>query len=402
MVMVSESGGSGESGAPLLRWPQPLAACEHGVPSLVQVVAALAVLDLEQARNEGRTWYLSPRRVAGWLGCTVSSLVGPPKVVSAWHRAKGPSWLLLERSCQWFVAGVRNAFPDGPGKRLEAWHALRPSLGSLGKLQDVLRRALGGELVVPMHAPTQEPRRTAKKRSSAPQAAPLLETSPELPTSPSSAAQVVPDVQPNEPIKGPVAAPKPKAKAKGRTKRKRSKKATPLPQTLPECFLALDVETTGRTEDDRVWEVAVVRFEAGKETWSNANRYNPRRELNYFASKLTGVRLSDLRGEPPIEEDLAEIHALLKGQVVVAHNLSFDRGMLRREFERVGLGWPETAGEICTVQVAKPHMKAAGKKSKLNICCEHFGIRLDNHHAAEDDARACGELLVKLLPRGLV
>lgn len=354
------------------RWLKLLARYEgnsRALPCLVQVASALVLADLERARSAGLPWYLSPRHVAALLGVTSDSLGSPSSPLSVWHRAGGPDWVALERACHQLVspAHPRRALlaPRATASRIDIWKHLVPAAHAPHRLEEVLERALAGELYVPLQRPPKKERAKAKKKDS--KAAPLL-GQPEAP------------LRPQKP-----------------QKRAKAKKAASAPLTLPKRFLALDVETTGRGKQDRVWELAVCCFEDGKLVWERVRRFDPERKLEWGAVRITGVKAEDLRGEPPFANFAHKVHALLTGEVVVAHQLHFDRRMLTQEFARVGLEWPKTAAEICTLNLARPVMKKAGKRAGLNVCCEHFGIKLDNHHAAGDDARACGELLVKLM-----
>lgn len=366
---------------PCPRWPQPVLAAEHGLPSLVMVLAALALLDLERADAAGLPWYLSPRRAAALLGATSDSFGTETQVLSAWHQAGGPPLIELERACWQVYKGERTTLPAGTGKRLAAWKALVPAAYDPGRLAETFRRVLAGELVVALKAPPKKARSSSKAKGA--EDAPLLEQTP-----PSLRVESRPGESSAD------AGARQKTQAKSRPKKKA--KGSQAISALPARFLAIDVETTGTGKEDRVWELAIAVFEGGQLTKVHVKRFDPGKKLHWSAVNVTGVTWAELKGEPRIEESIAKIHRFLEGEVVVAHNLGFDRRMLGYEFERAGLSWPDCE-EVCTVKMAKPVMKRFGKKSKLDVCCEHFGIQLDNHHQAADDARAAGELLVKLM-----
>lgn len=159
-------------------------------------------------------------------------------------------------------------------------------------------------------------------------------------------------------------------------------------------FLSLDVETTDNsTEHGRVIELGLTAFMGWREVKRWCWRFDPQgRRIGKRAFEVHGIRDAELQGQPLFAGKAQLIHQLMhRAGVVVAHNLPYDKRMLSAELERAGLGWPEGVLEICTAQASKA--AEPGRKShKLDSMCAQFQIQLTNHHAAEDDARACGLL----------
>ncbi len=88
-----------------------------------------------------------------------------------------------------------------------------------------------------------------------------------------------------------------------------------------------------------------------------------------------------------IAESLAEF---LKGSVFVAHNVNFDYGFISGEFKRHGLAF--RLPKLCTCASMRKYYPGHGSYG-LGPLSREYGIRLDNHHRALDDARAAAELL---------
>jgi DNA polymerase III epsilon subunit-like protein len=163
-------------------------------------------------------------------------------------------------------------------------------------------------------------------------------------------------------------------------------------------FLSLDVETTDNsTVHGRVIELGLTAFMGWREVKRWCWRFDPQgRRIGRKAFQVHGIGDAELRGQPLFADKAQLIHQLMhRAGVVVAHNLPYDKRMLGAELERAGLGWPEGVLEICTAQASKS--TEPGRKShKLDSMCAQFQIQLTNHHAAEDDARACGLLWRRL------
>jgi len=159
-------------------------------------------------------------------------------------------------------------------------------------------------------------------------------------------------------------------------------------------FAIVDIETTGdRPVNFKVMEIAVIIHDGINELESYSTFVDPQEKVNPFVSRLTGITDNHLVGAPKFFEIAKKIIELTKDTIFVAHNVSFDYGVLRTEYKR--LGYDFRMDHLCTVQTARilfPGYKSYGLK---NITKE-LGITLTNHHRAIDDTKATA-LLFKLL-----
>ena len=69
-------------------------------------------------------------------------------------------------------------------------------------------------------------------------------------------------------------------------------------------------------------------------------------------------------------------------------------GFLRSEFARVERLWPQTRAEIDTLFLGRLFMRL--KSYRLEKMAEELRVSLENAHRAVHDARACGEVFIKL------
>lgn len=84
----------------------------------------------------------------------------------------------------------------------------------------------------------------------------------------------------------------------------------------------------------------------------------------------------------------------LEGQTIVAHNASFDRGVLKSTMAYYGLNYEDyDLGQhwecTCKIYRAKGY-----KPAKLSACCARKGIELNHHHALSD-AEGCAQLYLQ-------
>jgi DNA polymerase III subunit epsilon len=159
-------------------------------------------------------------------------------------------------------------------------------------------------------------------------------------------------------------------------------------------YAIIDIETTGdKPINFKVIEIAIILHD-GKNEIDRFNSFvNPEQRISPFIARLTGIHDSDVENAPKFFEIAKKIVEFTKGYVFVAHNVSFDYGVLRREYKR--LGYDYRLPHLCTVQTARvllPGYKSYGLK---NIT-KSLGIELKGHHRAINDTEATAELFKML------
>ncbi len=155
----------------------------------------------------------------------------------------------------------------------------------------------------------------------------------------------------------------------------------------------IDVETTGLDHtQDRIIEIGIIRFENGEVIERYGELIDPGRDLPDEVTRITGIKPEDLEGKPKFEELADEIHERLVDVGLVAYNLSFDRGFVASELERVGLGWPDDAPTLDPLIFARQFFKNSPRKN-LSTISKLLGIPLEEAHRAVHDAEVAGKVL---------
>lgn len=156
-------------------------------------------------------------------------------------------------------------------------------------------------------------------------------------------------------------------------------------------WAVVDLETTGFDPwpEHRAVEVAVVRLTPGGSVLAELDTLiDPGRAVD--ATEIHGITDAMLHHAPPFAEIAGEVAALLESAIVVAHNVLFDVGFLRGEFQHAGCTLPPVAA-LCTAQLTR--LLYPDTECKLIECCRRFGIDHGEPHAALSDARATARLL---------
>lgn len=158
--------------------------------------------------------------------------------------------------------------------------------------------------------------------------------------------------------------------------------------TVPITFV--DVETTGLSSDDRVVSIGVVHFpdsrmlEAGEyDALSTHLIFNPGRPSHPRARKVHGYSDAELAHQDAFELHAQDLRKYFEhGGSVVAHNASFDKRFIEREFAMVGLA-SGSRQYLCTML---EHRRRYGSPSGLDAVLKQMGreARTGAHGALQD------------------
>ena len=163
-------------------------------------------------------------------------------------------------------------------------------------------------------------------------------------------------------------------------------------------FLVVDTETNGLGgEACEMTEVGAVLVGGGElhDRWSSLVRCS--RPLGRGIQRFTGITQEMLAEAPGLEEVLPPLKDLLDGRVLVAHNAPFDRRVLRRAFELIGLDWPNPP-VLCTAALAR-RLLPLQRRRGLSVLADALDIDVRTAHRALADAETCARVLCALFPR---
>ena len=158
-------------------------------------------------------------------------------------------------------------------------------------------------------------------------------------------------------------------------------------------YAVVDLETTGlEPQDEAIIEVGLVLLDPrGREQLRWGSLVNPHRHPG--PTRIHGITPDDLTDAPELGTLAPALVELLRGRVLVAHNIRFDASFLlpalRLELGAAAL--PRKIPQVCTMNWARSFIDTPSRS--LVRCCQVCGIELASHHRAIDDAAACAQLL---------
>lgn len=180
-------------------------------------------------------------------------------------------------------------------------------------------------------------------------------------------------------------------------------------------MIIFDTETTGlvnpegATEQPRIIEFGAIavdektlKVQATLGLLLNPWGFGKKGELPQAITRVTGIKSSDLWKEPDFAMALPKVAEFFLGhQTMVAHNLHFDRDLLRYELERLGMvcRFPWPVNHLCTVEMLQPIL---GKRTNLTEAYDWAtgGQQTFKAHRASDDCKACLEVIKKIKSEG--
>lgn len=147
-------------------------------------------------------------------------------------------------------------------------------------------------------------------------------------------------------------------------------------------LVALDLETTGLDiEKDSIIEIGAVRIRDGQIIEEYSTLVNPGFVIPAETTHITGIHQDDLRNAPLLKAVLPAVSEFVGNAPVIAHNVSFDMGFMRR-FGILKSNLPIDTFDLATILLPQV------PRYSLSSLAKHFEIDLENAHRALDDARA--------------
>ena len=165
-------------------------------------------------------------------------------------------------------------------------------------------------------------------------------------------------------------------------------------------FLALDVETAN-ADFASLCQIGIVCFDEGRPTWTWQTLLNPEDYFDPLNVSIHGIDEQAVRDAPIFPDVYETLARTLEGRVVVCHT-PFDRAAVFQVTAKYGLRevpirWLDTARVARRAWPEHFARSSYGLASVAAFC----GISFE-HHRADEDARAAGEVLLRaMLDTGL-
>jgi len=169
----------------------------------------------------------------------------------------------------------------------------------------------------------------------------------------------------------------------------------------PTGYAVFDCETTGTdVAGDEIVSLALIQLDRdGREESRYTVLVRPSEPIPEEATAVHGISDGDVEQAPRFAQIAGELLARLGDAVFVAHNASFDLGMLHHAFAREGIVY-QPGAVACTLEAFRL-LEPLAENHRLQSICDRRGVVLADAHDAMNDVCATAALLRVLLDEGI-
>ncbi|MES2436727.1 MAG: exonuclease domain-containing protein [Patescibacteria group bacterium] len=161
--------------------------------------------------------------------------------------------------------------------------------------------------------------------------------------------------------------------------------------SLLQPLAIVDIETTGASPShDRIIEIAIIRFEEGKEIERFSTLVDPECSIPSGIFSLTGITTDHVKDAPTFYDISKDVERLLKGAIFIAHNVRFDYSFVKQELSRLNISF--SARQLCTVRLSK-YLYPEFQRHDLSTIISRFNFVCEDRHRALGDAQVLVDLL---------
>lgn len=162
-------------------------------------------------------------------------------------------------------------------------------------------------------------------------------------------------------------------------------------------FAIIDIETCGGKFEYRrghVIEICILIHDGLTVVDKFSTLINPQCYIHPTFTRISGITNEMVQDAPTFPEVAKKIWEMTENKIFVAHNVGFDYGFIKEEFNSFGAKFKRDT--LCTVRLSRKLIP--GKKSySLGNLCESLGIEIEDRHRAEGDAVATAKLFDRLM-----
>jgi DNA polymerase III epsilon subunit family exonuclease len=158
-------------------------------------------------------------------------------------------------------------------------------------------------------------------------------------------------------------------------------------------FVAVDIETTGLSNEDSIIEIAAVRFVGGQVEEVYRSLVRSKKVIPAKVTQLTGITQSMIAEAPHPGAVIRDFVAFISTHRLVFHNASFDMRFIGKYLKYFGYPLPDRI--LDTLPLARKKLPALSSH-RLAHLVEHLGLPVARSHRALDDSLATGHLYLAL------
>ncbi len=153
-------------------------------------------------------------------------------------------------------------------------------------------------------------------------------------------------------------------------------------------YISIDIENPN-SRGNSICSIGIVVVKDKKVVDEMYSLINPEDRFDINNSEITGLEYTDVKDAPTFKEYWKSIKDILKNNIIVGHNITYDLTVISKSLERYEIEVP-TFEYYCTLKLSRRFIET--NSYSLNSLCDFLNINLEKHHNALEDAKACQKI----------
>ena len=153
-------------------------------------------------------------------------------------------------------------------------------------------------------------------------------------------------------------------------------------------YISVDIENPN-SRGNSICSIGIVVVKNSKIVKEIYSLINPEDRFDTINAEITKLNVSDVKDAPTFKEFWNENKDLFLNNIIIGHNITYDLSVISKSLDRYEMEIPKF-NYLCTLQLAQMYLVC--ESYRLDILCDKYGILLENHHNALNDAKAAQKL----------
>lgn len=162
-------------------------------------------------------------------------------------------------------------------------------------------------------------------------------------------------------------------------------------------FIAIDFETANGWNRASACAIGIVEVKDGVVINEYFSLINPMDDFDPYNITIHGITPEMVENEPTFAEVWGQINHYFNGNIIVAHNASFDMSVLRYCLNAFNINFPDF-NYACSYLLGK-RIYPGLPSYRLNYIYDYLKLGTFNHHDALEDSRAASLLFLNYLTK---
>ncbi len=164
---------------------------------------------------------------------------------------------------------------------------------------------------------------------------------------------------------------------------------------FPDDYTVVDIETNGMFSSVcEIIEISAVKFRANIKVGTFSTLIKPKRKIDWFITKLTGITDAMAENGADITEALTEFKQFVGDDILVGYNVNFDVNFLYDNMLYY-LCEPLTNDFVDVLRFSRRALRNIENHKQTTVAA-YYGISVEGAHRAEKDCLICNEVYQNL------